>query len=108
MPASAGGVRMPKGNRQSTANALKTTSIWAKTIGQKHAAGFGANEVEVDDRRRTNKGIEGDAEFERMKAILRQSKASRDGTFVDDEEVHGKAAFEGQFVAPNFSWAQTR
>ena len=93
---------MPKGNRQSTASSLRTTSIWAKTIGQTHAAGFGANEVEVDERRKTNKGVEGDAEFERMKAILRQSKASRDGTFVDDGrgKWKGKRRLKGQFVAP--------
>ena len=93
---------MPKGNRQSTANSLRTTNIWAKTIGQTHAAGFGDNEVESDHRRRSNKGIEGDAEFERMKAILRQSKASRDGKFVDDGRGRwkGKKRLKGQFVPP--------
>ena len=107
MPASAGSVRMPANNRQTTDSSLQTNAIWAKAIGQTHQAGFGQNEVDDNDgkpgrRRRVPKAVEGSEEYERVAAILRQTKSSRDGTVQDDGRGRwkGKKRLKGLFVAP--------
>ena len=105
MPASSGSCRMPAGNRQTTSGALRTNDMWSKAIGQKHNNGFGQNDVDDDGphkRRKVPKAVEGSEEYERVRAILRSSKASRDGTVQDDGRGRwkGKARLKGLFVAP--------
>lgn len=106
MPASSGNVRMPAGNRQTTASSLKTNDIWSKAIGQTNKEGFGQNEVEestgIGGRRKVPKAIEGSEEYERVRAILRSSKAGRDGQVQDDGRGRwkGKSRLKGLFAPP--------
>ena len=82
MPATAGKVRMPAGNRQSTSSSLNTHSIWQNAIGydpyaaESTGADTGANQEAAASAR------------ENMKALLALANKNKAGG-VDAEEKGG-------------------
>ena len=72
MPATAGKVRMPAGNRQSTSSSLNTHSIWQNAIGYDPYAAAAPSDASAGASAEAAK-----TQYENMKGLLQLAKMSQ-------------------------------
>ena len=91
MPATAGKVRMPAGNRQSTSSSLNTHSIWQNAIGYDPYAAAAPSDASAGASAEAAK-----TQYENMKGLLQLAKMSQASRGEPEEEGPGRGGWKGK------------